>query len=62
MNTTMRYIDLAQDDLRVAIRCLEDPKSNRPVETRRLDLLKYVFFSRLPSGGAGSWSLATPPP
>ena len=26
LNTTMRYMHLAEDDLRVAIRCLEDPK------------------------------------
>jgi hypothetical protein len=30
LNTTMRYMHLAEDDLRVAIRCLEDPKKQPP--------------------------------
>ncbi|MDE0883866.1 MAG: hypothetical protein OSB21_14845 [Myxococcota bacterium] len=30
LNTTMRYMHLAGDDLWVAIRCLEDPKKQPP--------------------------------
>jgi integrase len=44
LNTTMRYMHLAEDDLRVAIRCLEDQKKQPPrgdiLETGRLRLLK----------------------